>query len=158
MNTPFLRFLLLGAILLLAGHLAASAQDPLNAPTGTYAGTLTLERSMTLKGEKPRTVKHRQAIRVTGFGYVPAGATRTFIRLIAPPRAVIDLSEREYTFDFDPEPPLITSHSGSGSVDLLFPEITIKNTVVTVILRATFDTTCYSLANVRTFRIVRTKP
>jgi hypothetical protein len=139
--------------------LPAGAQV-LDAPTGTYKGTLVHQRRLTLKQtDPPRVVSYKQKTKVTGFGYVPQGGTRTFIQLIIPPRAFRDAGlDSGLTLDFNPTPPELTILDGSSALTFPFPTITVDGNVVTVQAFVAVNTPDYEIADTRTLSLKRSKP
>jgi hypothetical protein len=130
-----------------------------DAPTGTYKGTIVHERRLTWKQvDPPRVVSYKQKTKVTGFGYVPQGGTRTLIRLIVPPRAFRDEGlDVQIEVDFTPSPPVITILSGLGTLPFPFPTITVDGTTVTVTTFVGVNTSDYEIADIRTLTIKRSK-
>jgi hypothetical protein len=153
-----IRFALTLLIVLTAPALLSA--QVLDAPTGTYKGTLVHERRLTLKQtDPPRVVSYKQKTKVTGFGFVPQGGTRTLITLIVPPRAFRDAGlDAQLELDFTPSPPELKVLSGLDTVTAPFPTITVEGTSVTVDTIITFNTGDYEIADLRTLTIKRSKP
>jgi hypothetical protein len=143
----------------LATPLPLSAQV-LDAPTGTYKGTLVHERRLILESaDPPRVTSFKQKTKLAGFGYVPEGQTRTFIRLIVPPGAHSDRGlDRQATVDFNPEPPVFEIQDGESALPFLFPTITVDGNTVTVTTSEAVTTPDYRIEDINTLSLKRTKP
>ncbi len=138
------------------GSTSAVAQV-LDAPTGLYKGTLLHERRLTLKqSDPPRVVVAKHKTKVIGFGYVPQDGTRTFIRLIVPPGALLDRGrDRQLTVDFTPDPPAFEILDGLNTIPVGFPTITVEGNVVTVRTVTSFNTADYENTDVNTLTLKR---
>ena len=150
---------LIPLLAVLVTPLALHAQA-LDAQTGTYAGSLLHERKLILKTvNPPRLVAFKKKTKVVGFGYVPQGGARTFIRLIVPPGAQFDDGlDQQLTIDFTPDPPVFEVRGGSGARPVEFPAITVEGNAVTVTTLLRFDQGDYEISDTTTLRIKRTKP
>lgn len=149
---------LLAVLVLLATPFSARAQ--LDAPTGTYSGTLVHERRITLLNtDPPRAITYKQKTKVAGFGGVPPGSARTVIHLIVPPRDQTDLGlDRELILDFNPDPPVFQIFNALNTVTLSFPSITVEGNLVTLTSTLIGETTPFKVEDVNTLRLKRTKP
>lgn len=131
-----------------------------DAPTGTYKGTLVHERKEILKQSvPPRVVSFKQKTKVTGFGYVPQGSAHTFIRLILPPGAVLDVGrDRELTVDFNSDPPVYQIGDQTNVYPFPFPTITVVGNAVTVSTFVGVNTADYGIEDVTTLSLKLSKP
>ena len=132
----------------------------LDAPTGTYKGTLVRERRLTLKQtDPPRVVSLKQKTKLLGFGYVPQGGTRTFLRLVVPPRGLRDRGvDSHVTVDFTPDPPVVTVADPEGPTPIGFPAVRVEGNVVTVETITTGGTADYLIDEIAILTLKRTKP
>jgi hypothetical protein len=148
------------ASLLLTFVTNAVHADPLNALTGTYAGTLLHERSISLVGTTPlRTSKFRQVTRVSGFGAVDSGSIRTIIRLITPPRAFLDAgTDREIQIDFQADPPTVKIVDGLSGQLIGFPIVTVKGKSVVITASLGLNGSVFNTEDKWTLKITRTRP
>jgi hypothetical protein len=130
MHIKWIALLVVGALTV---PLAVHAQ-PLDAPTGTYSGTLVHERIMTLRSTDPqRVVSFKKKTKLAGFGFVPDGGTRTRIELIMPPGNHTDAgTDRRFVLDFTPDPPTFQIFGGSSPLVVGFPSFAVDGNVVTV--------------------------
>jgi hypothetical protein len=139
--------------------LTVSAQI-VDAPTGTYKGTLVHERTLTWKQVDPRrVVSYKAKTKVTGFGFVPVGAARTLIKLIVPPQAFRDAGlDNGFELDFDKIPPEVRILDGTSTVTFPSPTTTVEGTLVTIVTTVSGNTADYEIADVRTLTLKRSKP
>lgn len=143
-------------VVFVVGLLSTSAvAQVLDAPTGLYKGTLVHERRLTLKqSDPPRVVAAKHKTKVIGFGYVPQGGTRTFIRLIVPPGASLDRGlDRQLTVDFTPDPPAFEILDGLNATPFPFPTISVEGNVVTVRTGTGVNTADYEITEVNTLTL-----
>jgi hypothetical protein len=147
----------LAVLVLFLAPLAAHALD---APTGTYSGTLVHERTITLLGSDPlRATTFKQKTKVAGFGAVPQAGPRAVIHLIVPPGRHTDLGrDREFIVDFNPDPPTVQIFNALDTVTLSFPNITVEGNVVTIATTITSSDGTFQVDDVNTLRLKRTKP
>jgi hypothetical protein len=146
--------------LMAAGSSLNVQAEPIDALTGTYAGTLVREHKLVLLNTSPeRSVKFKQTTRVVGFGFVPTGNDRTLIRLILPARDLRDSGvDREVLIDFQADPPTVTLASGLSTELIGFPTVTVngKTVIVETSLGNSNDRT--KVQDDCKLRITRTKP
>jgi hypothetical protein len=145
------------AMLILSAGASFSRADLLTPTIGTYKGTITHERSLTLNITAPaQTVTEKTTTHVSGFCYVPSGLTTPFMRLILPGRQILDLGlDIEITIDFAVEPPLLRVRGGYQIFDLSPVDITVKGDVITCVITNTDYFGDYIHQDVRTLRLTR---
>jgi hypothetical protein len=147
-------------ILFLALTPLASAQGPLDALTGTYSGTLVRQHSLSVNNATPpKVVKFKQTARVAGFGYVPVGKARTTIELILPSSGFFNAGQdQRIIIDFQQDPPSVAVEDGANVRNLSFHDVTVSGKVVTVVFQTSLNGSNLSEPDVRTLKIMRTKP
>jgi hypothetical protein len=151
-----LRLLFLLAVAFPSTYLHAA---PIDALTGTYTGTIIREHRITRETNPERVVKFKQITRVGGFGYVPAGADRTLIRLIVPLRNMEDIAaDRTILIDFQADPPTVQVISGSATTPVVSPTVTVSGKTVTVEVFASFSDTRANTEETCKMKLTRTKP
>lgn len=141
------------------GTSAALADTP--APRlGFYKGKLTIERTFTVLGAEPKTSQDKTTFKIKAIAWVPAAATRPFVRVFFPPRAILeDDEERGLTIDFGVEPPAVNLTRRAGDLSLAgFAFVTVEDKAITVTMSVGFNNGDITTVDQTTLSLKFSKP